>query len=280
MRQYEKYVRWLPRPCVWWLRDRYLSALDLRDRLEGRAGDLIPPRSLHFIGDGDFRKIGETFFHYFVERCELRPDERVLDIGCGTGRMAIPLLPYLDPAGRYVGFDVSRKAIDWCRRRLTVRNPRFTFEFADVRNPEYHPRGRLLATEYPFPCAAASVDFAFATSVFTHMRRAEVRGYLIELARVLKPAGRALLTFFILDETNRRLLREGRASLNFATELDDCCTIDPATPERAIAYPEDVLRRLVAEAGLGLKPPILFGSWSGRQSMLSAQDVVIVTKGA
>jgi hypothetical protein len=109
------------------------------------------------------------------------------------------------------------------------------------------------------------------------MRTAEVKRYLTELRRVLAPSGRAMLSFFVLDDVNQRLVREGRASFQFDTELDDCFTVDPRTPERAIAFTEESLRALFLEAGLAIKSPIAYGSWSGRAGVLDAQDVVIAT---
>jgi SAM-dependent methyltransferase len=278
MYRFLRCANWLPRPLVKWLRDRYLGALDLNDRIQGRSDDLVPPRSLHFIGGGDFQKIGENFFHHFVDVCDLRPDETILDIGCGTGRMAIPLLEYIREPGAYIGFDISEKAIRWCQDHITSLNPRFTFVFADMWNKEYNPKGKISACDYRLPCEAASIDFAFATSVFTHMRLPDVRHYLSELHRSLKPSGRAMLTFFIMDETNQRLVRDGKASAHFSTKLENCYTIDRRTPERAIAYTEVAILNLFSDVGLCIKEPILWGSWSGRASMLNFQDVVIATK--
>ena len=270
-------ANWLPRPLVKWVRDRYLAVLDLNDWVRGRTNDLVPPRSQHFIGWEDFREIGKGFFRHFVDVCDLRPDETILDIGCGTGRMAIPLLEYIKGAGAYLGFDISEKAIRWCQDHITSLNPCFTFVFADIWNKEYNPRGKIAARDYSFPCKTASIDFAFATSVFTHMRLPDVQHYLVELHRSLKPSGRAMLTFFIMDETNQRLVQDGEASARFSIKLENCYTIDRRTPERAIAYTEVTIRNLFAEAGLRIKEPIRWGSWSGRANMLTFQDVVIAT---
>jgi SAM-dependent methyltransferase len=278
MKKLEKYVRWIPRPFARWLRNRYLDALDVRDRILRQGDDLTPPRSLHHVGDGDFHAIGNVFLNHFIELCKLRRDEAVLDIGCGTGRMAIPLLDYLDSGGRYLGFDISRKAIHWCRAQISARRENFSFVFADIRNDEYNPRGTIAADEYEFPCDDASIDFAFATSVFTHMRRSAVANYLDQIHRSLRPGGRAMLSFFIIDEVNRRFLSEGKTSLDFREWTDDTYTIDLRTPERAIAYSEELVVDLCSTARLQISHPIFYGSWSGRPGMLDTQDVVVVTK--
>lgn len=275
MRFDQKYIQSLPRPLVRGLRNIYLTMLDISDRVRGRTDDLTPPRALHFIGGGDFHLIGKTFLRHFVEVCNLRTNESILDIGCGTGRMAIPMLDFLNSSGSYVGFDISEKAIRWCQDQITARNPRFSFYFADIHNNEYNPQGQLAAADYRFPCDTAAIDFVFATSVFTHMKLPEVRHYLSEIRRVLSPNGRAFLNFFILDGTNHALVRDGKASISFSVALENCYTIDPHTPERAIAYTEEVVLEEFSNVGLKIRHPIRYGSWSGRESMLDAQDVII-----
>jgi ubiquinone/menaquinone biosynthesis C-methylase UbiE len=279
LHRYDKYFEKLPRPLARLLRDAHFSVLDMKDRLGAKADDLTPPRALQFmVGGGDFRAIGDSFFRHFVNVGDLHPTDAVLDIGCGTGRMAIPLMKYMSPSGKYLGFDISEKAIIWCQRNITRRNPNFAFHYANIRNAEYNPHGSTSAVDYRFPCDDNKVDFAYATSVFTHMRRSEVMHYLAELRRTLKPSGRAMLSFFILDEENNRLMRNGCSVFNFAHVLEDCCTIDPKTPERAIAYSVEDVNSMVSNAGLHIRHPILYGSWSGRTSMLDSQDVVLVSQ--
>ena len=50
-----------------------------------------------FVGDGDYRAIGLEYLGHYVTIGGLKPTDRVLDIGCGIGRMAVPLTQYLDP---------------------------------------------------------------------------------------------------------------------------------------------------------------------------------------
>jgi SAM-dependent methyltransferase len=153
MRQFGKYIQVLPGPLVRALRNSWLGVLDFRDRLRGLKDDLTPPRSLQrFVGGAEFKAVGNTFVGHFVKVCSLRPDEKILDIGCGSGRMAIPLLQYLDGSGSYVGFDISQKAIRWCQDHIASRDQRFSFFYADIYNQEYNPLGGTFATEYGFPC--------------------------------------------------------------------------------------------------------------------------------
>ena len=52
-----------------------LRALDARDRLSGGAGQLVPPRRLQFVGEGDFVSVGDEFLSHLVALCGLRAEE-------------------------------------------------------------------------------------------------------------------------------------------------------------------------------------------------------------
>lgn len=69
----------------------YHLPADALDSVLGRQNLLTPPKGRIFFGGGDFNRIGEEYFLYFVDLGGLQPDKRVLDVGCGIGRMAVPL---------------------------------------------------------------------------------------------------------------------------------------------------------------------------------------------
>ncbi len=244
------------------------------DLLSPRNGNLIPPRGISFVGKGDFALTGEEFLGYFKELGGLGPDCRVLDMGCGVGRMAVPLTRYLHE-GSYAGFDVGRAMIDWCQRNIARRHPGFEFTFAPVYNRKYNPFGTIAASEFRFPYPDSSFDFAFAASLFTHLLRDEVRHYLAEAARVLRPGGRCLMTFFLLTPGADRELAAGRAFLNFRDEIDGGLTVDLDRPEEAIAYRVDDVRAMFAEAGLTVREPIHHGAWANTTDALTLQDIVV-----
>src|SRR5262249_38985285 len=164
---------------------------------------------------GDFEAIGREFLGHFVGLGALRPAEGVLEIGCGPGRMALPLTGYLAADGRYVGVDVVARAIRWCQLHITPRHPNFTFLHADLFNRRYNPRGAIQARDYVFPFLDGSFDFVFLTSVFTHMDPEDARHYLHEIARLLQPTGRLFCTWFLLNDAQAALAERGRNLIDF-----------------------------------------------------------------
>ena len=240
--------------------------------------ELTPPEDLVFIGSGDFKKIGEDFLHYFIELCDLQPHEWVLDVGCGVGRMAIPLTTYLDRSGRYEGFDIVADGIAWCQENITPRYLNFHFYLADVFNQNYHPKGKYQAAEYRFPYDDHTFDFVFLTSVFTHMLPQDLEHYTAEIVRVLKPKGRCLITYFLLNGKSLSLLAAKKGSLDFAYQGEGYRMIDQQTPEAAVAYEEAGIRRLYHRNGLHIHEPIRYGAWCERENPFHYQDIVIASK--
>lgn len=246
----------------------------------GSPSELLPPEDLQkWVGrSGTYKATGVEFLGYLVELCGLQPDEAVLDVGCGSGRMAVPLTGYLNRDGRYAGFDVSRKAIAWCTENISVSHPNFDFTVADIQNGAYNPNGKYKSTEFRFPYPDGSFDVVLLASVFTHLLTPDVKHYLREIVRVLKPGGRTLITFFLLNEVSSALSKEGKGVLNFDHEMQGHRTANHEQPEWAIGYPEAFVRDLYAECGLELREPLRYGKWSGRTDGTSGQDIVIAVK--
>ena len=228
---------------------------------------LLPPPWLHSIGGGDFKAKGFEFFAYFRELGGLKKTDRVLDIGCGTGRMALPLTTYLQ--GTYDGMDIVKPSIDWCRK--AYRNfPNSRFHFADLSNNEYN-RGSVLASAYRFPFPDRSFDFIILTSVFTHMLPRDVGNYLSEIRRML--GGTVFITAFLIDKDTRNLINQGKSSLKFIYERDGYFAEFPDNPEAALAYERKTFVNMVTESGLSIVTT-RDGSWRGSEG-LSDQDFVI-----
>jgi SAM-dependent methyltransferase len=243
-------VRHVPRPPAPRARQSLRSrALDARERLPTRRRRLVPPRRLQLGADGDFVATGDEFLSHLVALCELKPDDRVLDVGCGSGRLARPLAGFLSIDGAYAGLDANADGIAWCTRRYR-HLPHFRFVHADVRQPRFNPGGAEAAVGYRFPFDDGSFDVAALISVLTHLTEEETLHYFGQVRRVLAPGGRVLATAYVAPPDG-----------------------DAAPPEGA-AVPEEWLLETLRAAGLDLVE-LHPGTWTGRAEGLSDQDVVV-----
>lgn len=256
-----------------------LRAADLADTALGRRDRLTPPRRyLDFVGNSDFQATGEEFLGHFRALADLQPTDRVLDVGCGIGRMARVLSREVRAPGSYDGFDISANAIAWCRRHYARMPVPFTFRHADLRNTLYNPGGHGSPADYRFPYLDRSFDLVIATSVFTHLLEDGAENYLAQAARVLAPGGRLFTTWFVLGSEASPPGSDGAAFAFSHTAGSGAAAIaDPAVPEAAVAYPESWLRERLSAHGLRVREPMRYGSWRGRDG-LSFQDIVVADR--
>jgi SAM-dependent methyltransferase len=238
--------------------------------------DMVPdPGVASYVGGGDaeaFKQVGREVLWRLQEYGGLQPHERVLEVGSGIGRIAIPLTQYLHE-GRYVGFDIVKHGIDWCRERITTRYPGFTFFHSDIYNKAYNPEGLQAAHEYAFPFPDRSFDFVFLTSVFTHMLPRDVERYVSEIARVLAGGGRCFCTAYLVDDEGRGYL-DRRESLKAFVDCGGYFTDCPEVPEAAVAYDQEYLFGLFRSAGMEIRR-IVPGEWWKNQT---AQDAFVAQK--
>jgi SAM-dependent methyltransferase len=241
---------------------------------------LTPPQDfINAIGDGDFTAIGRGFLDHFVQVGLLKPEHRFLDVGCGAGRMALQLTRYLNDLGSYEGFDVNPVVIDWCVANIAPRCPSFRFMLIPLFNSLYNASALERAANFKFPYPDRDFDFVSATSVFTHLLPPDAARYIEEISRVLKPGGRAFLTFFLLDDFARESIAAKKPRFLFSTQLDAFTHIEnPEIPEYAVAYDQDWIRRLHQKNGLRIVEPIHYGGWARRPDHLTLQDVIVAEK--
>jgi SAM-dependent methyltransferase len=267
------------------------ARLDLQDRRSGARDPLLPPRRKNLPSQAP--AVGERLAERMRERGGLSPASSVLDMGCGPGRVAAPLTRFIDPAsGSYEGFDVMPESIRWCRRAITPKHPNFRFQVADIHNAQYNPKGSQRADEYDFPYADDRFDVALAASLFTHLRPFEGERYLQEVSRVLRPGGRLLGTWFLINDEAAELLERDMAvtpgvataerrplKLNHSfTDVRGTEFRSPfaETPEHMIAIAEDTVVAQHERAGLEVVE-IIYGSWPGRgpRQQWPGQDMII-----
>lgn len=237
----------------------------------------VPPDELHYVGDGDYRAIGAEFLERLAQDANLSPADRVLDIGCGVGRLALPLTQFLE-TGSYHGVDPVAAGIDWCTSTITSLYPDVRFQHLDLRHPLYNPTGALETAKTRLPFDDCSFDLICMISVLTHLERPEALHYAAEVARLLAPGGRCFATAFLMNPPARAALQGGERVLKFdPADSGPLYFAIPDAPLAAVAYDEDVLLELFLRHGLRRRNPAGYGWWSGRAGR-SFQDICIFEK--
>lgn len=237
-----------------------LGPLDYVSRYINGKADFPPLHLRRHVGPlRTFEASGAEFMAYLRLLSDLQSNESILDIGCGCGLMALQLKDYLDSDGSYTGVDIHGPSIKWCNNNITVTNPNFRFtQISD---------GKL-------PFEAHTFDVILLKSVFTHLRPKEVENYLSEIERLLKPDGRCLASFFLLNDEQKALAAKAKNALQFNFGDDRWRYVYEHSPESASAYDENYVLELLGKHGLELSRPIHYGTWTGRNNGLSFQDLL------
>jgi SAM-dependent methyltransferase len=124
---------------------------------------------------GNFVPFGILMREVLVQ-AGLERDHCLVDVGCGSGRLAKALADHL--RGPYLGLDVVRELLSYARS--ICNRPDWRFELVDeIRIPERDERA----------------DMVCFFSVFTHLLHEDSYRYLLEAHRVLKPSGRVVFSF-------------------------------------------------------------------------------------
>jgi ubiquinone/menaquinone biosynthesis methyltransferase len=164
----------------------------------------------------EFNKISRrydlaTFFHHgyaadlrsSVKRMELRGDERLLDLCCGTGKSTLPCLEAL-PRGSVVGVDFSEGMLEEAKRRLLPRfEGRIELQLQDA-----------MALDFP----DESFDVIFMAYGIRNMPDPEA--CLRQLSRLLKPGGQ--ICFHEYSLANRWYARPYWLVLGYGFVLPFC----------------------------------------------------------
>jgi cyclopropane fatty-acyl-phospholipid synthase-like methyltransferase len=129
--------------------------------------------------------------------CGIGPDCRILDIGCGQGRLLNGLLNCFGRIQRYVGIDVHEPSIRWLQENVAPVAPFAAFHHVPVRNERYNPKGWGKLTDLDFP---EPFDYVTLFSVFSHMRLNDITNYLAFIRSVLAYDGKVFLTAFVEDD--------------------------------------------------------------------------------
>jgi SAM-dependent methyltransferase len=140
-----------------------------------RAAGLDHEAAMQRLVGGEFDAVGTVTSSLLVQ-LGLRPDDYLVDVGCGAGRLTRKLAEYL--RGRYLGTDVLPALVEHARK--AAGGPHWRFEVVrSLRIPERD----------------GEADMVCFFSVLTHLLHEECYVYLREAKRVLRPGGKVVFTF-------------------------------------------------------------------------------------
>jgi len=224
-----------------------------------------------------FKSLGLRYLRLMIEHSELLPNHKILDVGCGTGRIAKVLEDFLDD-GKYDGFDINEHFVEYCKS--TINDKRFNFCFCDVQNGEYNPSGNIDPEKFKFPYDDLSFDRVCAIGVFNHLELPWATQYIREITRVLKPKGIFFGTFFLLNGISMPYARNREDHpLKFEVETNDAWFEYKDRPLFNVALAEQPIRRTFINNGLMIKEPIRYGNWCGSKNAIIGHDVIVAIKG-
>ena len=127
-----------------------------------------------------------------INLARIQPGEKVLDVGCGTGTLAMEVARRVGRAGSIAGIDPSTEQIAWARSKAARHNVSVEFQIGVIE-------------QLPFP--DQTFDVVLSTLMMHHLPESLKRQGLAEIGRVLKPGGRLVIADF-----KRKQERQGRAA--------------------------------------------------------------------
>jgi len=155
---------------------------------QGRSYDLMERFFDPFLFRGKVRQMRQRT----IALACLQPGEQALDVGCGTGTLALEIQRRVCSAGRVAGIDPGTEQIARARSKATRRKVPIEFQVGVIEQ---------------LPFADQTFDVVFSTLMMHHLPAPLKRQGLSEIARVLKPGGRLV----IADFTHKKE-RQGPAS--------------------------------------------------------------------
>ncbi|MDD2746865.1 MAG: class I SAM-dependent methyltransferase [Acidithiobacillus ferrooxidans] len=159
----------------------YDAALDAEDVVAGRHREMV---------GGLWDTLGELQLRFLVEHGGLRPEHRLLDVGCGCLRGGVHFIPYLEP-GNYFGIDINASLI----------NAGYDLELLRHGLQGRLPRENLrVSSDFALDSFGVTFDRILAVSVWTHLPLNHIALSLLQVSSALAPEGRFFATYFEIPE--------------------------------------------------------------------------------
>lgn len=235
------------------------------------------------VGGSDPEEVG-NFCSGIVNRYfNIQNDSRILDFGCGPGRVLLSVLRQNPNLNKLVGFDIMDEAIEFCRNNIERSASNASFELISDKNDHYNTHVSGVAgkdIEFIGRKYRNFFNYVYAFSVFTHIDRHDFGRTLKFISDVAQPGGKALITAFLLTPFSRSKIESNTANFRFERpEMSDDGLVfvgDAKDRLAFIAYDLLEAEKMFFDAGLVIEH-IEYGSWRGVASA-TLQDVIVCSK--
>ncbi|MDO9091528.1 MAG: class I SAM-dependent methyltransferase [Rubrivivax sp.] len=237
-----------------------------------------------WVGGSDPEAVGDGCVGILRRYLTINASSRLLDFGCGIGRVLLSVLKHNPAVGHVTGFDIMPQVISFCEKHIADNFPQTSFELMQGSNDHYDLFIAAASESKPKSHSTllgqygSSFTGAYAFSVFTHLERADFQALLKLLADLLEPGGELLFTAFLLTPYSRRAIEERTALFPFGeTALEDNGSIfigNPSDRLAFIAFDLPLVEQMVFDAGLILSH-VEHGSWTGSGFAATLQDVIV-----
>lgn len=217
-----------------------------------------------------FDIIGQQLKDILISHANYTPKSRILDIGCGTGRLAKQLR-----SNYYVGIDNNKYFIEYCNDSYSMK-----FTHHDVEHEEYNPNGTIKALESSLPFRDKSFDLVVCFGLFNHFHCEWILHYINDVSRVLTPRGILAFTIILLNDHSKQLISDGKTKRPFQFDYRKELSWHEFQdrPLLNVAVDEVTLRRGLLKNNLIIKEPIRYGEWCRGNNPLSGHDIIFARK--
>jgi SAM-dependent methyltransferase len=240
-----------------------------------------------WVGGSDPEAVGDACFGILDRYIAVNKDSKLLDFGCGIGRVLLSALKHRPNLGHVTGFDIMPQVIDFCNSAIRPSFANTSFQLIGGSNDHYDQFIRAagsnaaLSNDRVVSQYANTFTGAYAFSVFTHVELVDFRGLLQLLEQLLLPGGELLITAFLLTPYSRESINKRLSLFPFdkdAYEQDEQVFIGNTNDRLGfIAFDLTLVEKMVFDAGLVITH-IEHGAWTGSGFSSSLQDVIVCRK--
>lgn len=240
----------------------------------------------NWVGGSDPELVGDMCAWHLSRHTPINDQTRLLDFGCGIGRVTLAMLKHHPSIKGITGIDIVPKMVDFCRDTIGSQFPNVNFELTADTNDHYErykdgakPKSRSeLSKAY-----GDQFDVAYAFSVFTHVDVEDFVSLLKFVGTMMKPGGHFFFTAFALSPYSRGRIKNRKTIGSYVTpkstfiKQDKVLIGNPDDRLAFIAYDIAMIEEMICQAGL-VPTLVEYGEWRGGGVSSSLQDLFVCRK--